>query len=138
MCPKCPPGLYYSHLLFISLSVFCLRLARSRCHGNNSLPALITEQTATARWDVVRNARSNECNVGLEVSDGVPPCLIWSCFSEIPDIYWPILIQCVKSLMFSMCNLTTLQWRKTCFQMFRGESLSLINAVLSLSFHVYL
>lgn len=24
-----------------------------------------------------------------------PPCLIWSCFFEIPDIYWPILIRSV-------------------------------------------
>lgn len=72
-------------------------------------------------------------NAGLEASDGVPPCLIWSCFFfEIPDIYWPILIQSVKSLMFPMCNLTTLQRRKTCFQMFHGESLSPIKAVPSL------
>lgn len=76
----------------------------------------------------------NECNGGLDASDGDPPCMIWSCFFEIPDIYWPILIQSVKSLMFSMCNLTTLQRRKTCFQMFHGESLSPTKAVPSLSF----
>lgn len=36
---------------------------------------------------------------------------VWLCpLSEIPDIYWAIFIQSVKSLMFSMCYLTTLQF----------------------------
>lgn len=49
MCPKFPPGLYFPHSLFISLSMFCLPLASSCCHGNNTLPELITEQTANCK-----------------------------------------------------------------------------------------
>lgn len=86
----------------------------------------------------MRNARShNERDAGLVVTDGSPTLSDLVLFFEIPDIYWPILIQSVKSVMFSMCNLITLQRKKTCFQMFHSESLSPMKVVPSLSFPSY-
>lgn len=70
-----------------------------------------------------------ECKPGLVI--GLCDCASTPLPSEIPDIYWSIFIQSVRSLMLSMCYLAALQRRRTCFQMFHGESSSPVKAVPS-------
>lgn len=70
-----------------------------------------------------------ECKPGLVL--GLCDCASTPLPSEIPDIYWSIFIQSVRSLMLSMCYLAALQRSRTCFQMFHGESSSPVKAVPS-------